>query len=138
MQKNYQMGGVLILMALAIIFTGCSTNQLNVAAKSIITAQEIYDATMSAAGDAYKVGKIEDDAKDKIVAMGTLAYESINMAQISLLACLDVSTAENERRLQVALTAMRENLVKLIDSAVSFGIIISSTVANYKEGGNGE
>ena len=133
-KRNYIL---LIITFIAFVFsTACSTSNLNIAAKTIITAQEIYDATMKASADAYAQGLIDDGAKLEIIVIGNLAHDSIALAQAALITFVDASTAENESKLNAALSAVKDNLGELISRAVALGVTLSDTITNYAGGGN--
>ena len=121
------------LLAVCVMAHGCSTNQYNIAAKSIITAQEVYGATMSATADAYGSGILSESGKAEVIKYGTVAHDGIALAQVSLLTALDVRTSEAERSLEAAVSAMKHHLFALIDVAVSFGVSISDTVTSYRK-----
>ena len=122
----------LLLVALCLMAQGCGTNQLNIAAKSILTAQEAYDATLSASAQAYKDGFLSDESKEKIIAVGAIAHDSIQLAQTSLLVALDASTKENMSKLDAAIAALRENVSMLIGQAVALGVKIYGAAVTYK------
>lgn len=121
--------------AILLLAAGCAANQLNVAAKSIITAQELYDSTMRASADAHAQGLIDDEARARIIVIGNMAHDSIALAQAALVTCLDAGTAENQSKLAAALLAVKGNLGRLVETAVNFGVNLSGAVNNYHGGG---
>jgi hypothetical protein len=123
---------LLAFLASMLVIPGCSANQVNVAAKSIITANEVYDATMQAASDAYKKGVMGEEGKEKILKYGNVAYSGIAAANTALLAALDAGTKESETALDAAVRVMKGHLFDLIEVAVSFGVELKKIVTDYR------
>ena len=66
---------ILAMAAVAIVATACGSNFSKNTYRALAIQANAYDAAMSAAGDLYKQGKIDDAEKVKIIGAAT-AYKS--------------------------------------------------------------
>lgn len=131
---------VIALVSVLVLASGCATNQLNVAAKSLATMDVMYDATMQASAEAYTQGLIGDEDKDKIITLGNVAHDSLALAWVALETSAKASEMESDSALAAALAAAKDNLGALVDTAVALGVSFKNILehSDHSEGDENE
>lgn len=127
---------VIVLLTLAMMLTACSQKAQTIASKSTATLEDLFIATMSAAGQAYKKGLMTEEQKTEVVQIGKVVKNSISLAWTAIDTFEKANTPENESKVWAAVAAIKENLSELIDRVVEFGVSVKNII-NVTGEGNG-
>jgi hypothetical protein len=107
----------LIPLLILLFACGCASNFNSSAAKSLAVSNQIYDTTLSILADLYAQDMLSEEAKAKVIEIGTEYMAAHNLAVDALLIYIETGTDEDKDeylRLSEAATLI---LQKLIDFA---------------------
>jgi hypothetical protein len=110
MKRFSVLSPLVAILALLLILPGCNADPVTETYKTLRIAGVTYDATMQAAGDAYRSGRLTDAQKDTLIKYGTAFYGAWHTAREAL-----AIYAETEKPDAV----MRERLLSLGSAALA-------------------
>jgi len=95
MKRKFMLATSLVTLLMLI---GCTSTYQSRVYKSLTVSKTTYDTLLSAAGDLYNQGKIEDAEKDRIIEIGNAYKTTHNLAVATLLTFHESNSLEDEER----------------------------------------
>ncbi|MFV0420601.1 hypothetical protein [Oleidesulfovibrio sp.] len=110
MKRLSVLSPLVAVLALLMLLTGCNGDPATDTYKTLRIAGVTYDATMQAAGDAYRSGHLTDEQKDTLIKYGTAFYGAWHTAREALEVYVETKNPD---------AAMRDRLLSLGTAALT-------------------
>ena len=116
MKKQAYRNYIVLCIILSCILTfGCAHQPQTpeqIGYKTLSTAAEVYETTMSAMGDLYKQGKLSESDKDKVIDVAKIYWSTYHSATLAMDVWMRTKNADDKIVLDKAITELTAAIPK--------------------------
>ena len=112
----------IVLVLIVFLLASCGPNFAKNSFRTLSVSKATYEVILSSAGDMYKEGLLTEDQKNEFISVGHKYRDAQKVASDAAAAYMITESAENERQVEVALTAFNEIMAELFALARKYGI----------------
>ncbi len=113
-KRNYKQY-IVICIILSFMTFGCAHQQQTpeqIGYKTLSTAAEVYETTMSAMSDLYKQGKLSESDKDKVVEVAKIYWSTYHSATLAMDVWMRTKNADDKIVLDKAIAELTAAIPK--------------------------